>query len=120
MTEVMGHQWAYVNGEVQFGETYAVAAHKAALKAGLGETVAQRVRNLVTVHALPNDLDVAIGIIRNGRPQIWQSTTDRTHVYVSVREEYGEINASRDNGSDVQRQDNGLTTSRPDEYNRWS
>lgn len=120
MSKVYGHQWAYVNNEVAFAETYANAAHRAALEAGIPAATAERIKNLVLVQAIPQDINVAVGIIRNGRPQIWQSNTDRAWVYQTVRDKYGEMNAARDNGSDVLREDHGPSTSRGDEYNRWS
>lgn len=112
MAEGQGYRWAYVLGEVAFAESYTAAAEKAAKQAGLSDVEAESVKHHVMVHNLPYDVDVAVGIIRNARPQIWQSNTDRAWVYQTVREIYGEMNAARNHRPDVQQQDHPPAQSR--------
>lgn len=78
--------WAYIDEQVAFGNSYASAAEEAAQQAGIDATTVERIGNLVTIHRLPDDHRAAVGTIRDGRPQIWQSNVDRLWVTTSVLE----------------------------------
>jgi len=76
--------WAYVHGVVKFGDMFSDLARHAAEEAGLDDTAATYVSNMVARQQLPEGHPVALGTMRDGRPQIWMSAIDRNLVMSTV------------------------------------
>ncbi|MBU6232344.1 hypothetical protein KGP36_06955 [Patescibacteria group bacterium] len=85
--------WVYLNGKVGFGRWWWEIADSLADELGLDETEKKYIGNLISRNSLPQDIDVAVGLIKNGRPQIYASSIDRNVVWDSVMSAYQEQHA---------------------------
>lgn len=85
--------WVYLNGKVGFGRWWWEIADNLADELGLDEAEKKYIGNLISRNSLPQDVDVSVGMIRNGKPQIYASSIDRNVVWDSVMSAYQEQHA---------------------------
>lgn len=76
--------WAYLDGKVSFGRHWWDLVRQLAQEEGYDDTEQIWISNMITRYSLPPDLDIAIGLLREGKPQIMGSTVDRNHVFDTV------------------------------------
>lgn len=82
-------KWVYAEGAVAFGDSYVAAARQAVSdRDDIDSAAKSRIINGVAREQTPEYEDVALGVIWAGRPQIWLSNVDRSHVFSVVLNEY--------------------------------
>jgi hypothetical protein len=83
---VNGSKWVYIDGSVGFANEFHEAALQAGRESGMSDDDAQAISNLALVGGLDPHRDMAMGIIRSNRPQIYVSNVDRNWVFDTVRQ----------------------------------
>ena len=78
-------KFVYLEGKVALGDEWWELGRQLAEELGLTWTQQNYISNLIARNALPHDFDMAVGSVRNGRPQIWASNADRNAVWDAVK-----------------------------------
>lgn len=79
------HHWVFVNGVVKIGtDPMWEIARTAAEEAGLDETEAARISNMIARNMQPHGAAVAAGVLTGTHPRIWTTNADRNLVWGAV------------------------------------